>query len=156
MIQIEPYTNVLRKSVFDFTERCFNELGKRFEPEGRHVFYNDIENEFIVFYCLISDGTVVGTVALKKIDDMTAELKSLYLDKDLRGQGLGSKLMQYAINYANDSGYKTIVLDSMSHYKEALKLYEHYGFKFCERYYNNMYADVFMRLELDNRQFYRR
>ena len=46
MIQIEPYTNVLRKGVFDFTERCFSELGKRFEPIGRHSFYNDIENEF--------------------------------------------------------------------------------------------------------------
>ena len=150
MIQIEPYTNVLRKSVFDFTERCFSELGKRFEPEGRHVFYNDIENEFIVFYCLISDGTVAGTVALKKIDDMTAELKSLYLDKDLRGQGWGSKLMQYAINFANDSGYKTIVLDSMSQYKEALKLYERFGFKSFERYNDNQYADVFMRLDLKN------
>ena len=148
MIQIEPYTNVLRKNVFDFTERCFSELGKRFEPEGRHVFYNDIENEFLVFYCLISDGTVAGTVALKKIDDMTAELKSLYLDKDLRGQGWGSKLMQYAINFANDSGYKTIVLDSMSQYKEALKLYERFGFKSCERYNDNQYADVFMRLDL--------
>ena len=31
MIQIEPYTNVLRKNVFDFTERCLSELGKRFE-----------------------------------------------------------------------------------------------------------------------------
>ena len=149
-ISLEPYTNVLRKSVFDFTERCFSELGKRFEPEGRHVFYNDIENEFIVFYCLISDGTVAGTVALKKIDDKTAELKSLYLDKDLRGQGWGSKLMQYAINFANDSGYKTIVLDSMSQYKEALKLYERFGFKSCERYNDNQYADVFMRLDLKN------
>lgn len=148
MIQIEPYTNVLRKGVFDFTERCFSELGKRFEPEGRHGFYNDIENEFIVFYCLISDGTVVGTVGLKKIDDKTAELKSLYLDKDLRGQGWGSKLMQYAINFANDSGYKTIVLDSMSQYKEALKLYERFGFKSYERYNDNQYADVFMRLDL--------
>ena len=83
MIQIEPYTNVLRKGVFDyFTERCFSELGKR----------------------------------------------------------LGSKLMQYAINYANDSGYKAIILDSMSQYKEALKLYEHFGFKFCGSYNNNMYA----------------
>ena len=148
MIQIEPYTNVLRKGVFDFTERCFSELGKRFEPEGRHGFYNDIESEFIVFYCLISDGTVVGTVGLKKIDDKTAELKSLYLDKDLRGQGWGSKLMQYAINFANDSGYKTIVLDSMSQYKEALKLYERFGFKSYERYNDNQYADVFMRLDL--------
>ncbi len=150
MMQIEPYTDVLRKSVFDFTERCFSELGKRFEPEGRHGFYNDIENEFILFYCLIDDGTVVGTVGLKKIDDKTAELKSLYLDKDLRGQGLGSKLMQYAINFANDSGYKTIVLDSMSQYKEALKLYERFGFKSYERYNDNQYADVFMRLDLKN------
>ena len=46
MIQIEPYTSVLKMGVFDFTERCFSELGKRFEPEGRHGFYNDIENAY--------------------------------------------------------------------------------------------------------------
>ncbi len=148
MIQIEPYTEVLKKSVFDFTERCFSELGKRFEPNGRHNFYNDIENEFIIFYCLIRDGAVAGTVALKKIDDMTAELKALYLDKDLRGQGLGSKLMQCAITFAKDSGYNAIVLDSMSQYKEAQKLYGRFGFKSCERYNDNQYADVFMKLEL--------
>ena len=59
MKQIVPYTSVFKMGVFNFTEQCFSELGKRFEPEGRHGFYNDIENEFIVFYCLISDGQLL-------------------------------------------------------------------------------------------------
>lgn len=150
MIQIVPYTDELKKNLFDFTERCFNELGKRFEPEGRHSFYQDIEGEFLMFDCLLRDGVVSGTVALKKIDDNTTELKALYLDKYLRGQGWGSKLMQRAITFAKDSGVKTIVLDSMSQYKDALKLYERLGFTTCDRYNDNQYADVFLRLDLEN------
>lgn len=150
MIQIKPYSNDLKKSVFDFTDKCFSELGKRFEPDGRHEFYNDIESSFIMFYCLLQNGSVAGTVALKKIDHATAELKALYLDKDMRGQGLGSRLMQCAIDFAKDSGFKSIVLDSMSQYKEALKLYERFDFKPCKRYNDNQYADVFMRLDLED------
>ena len=35
---------------------------------------------------MVDHGNVVGTVALKKIDDTTAELKSLYLDKSYRAK----------------------------------------------------------------------
>ena len=49
---------------------------------------------------------------------------------------------------ARNSGYKTIVLDSMKQYKEARKLYEKCGFIDCARYNDNIYADVFMKLEL--------
>jgi ribosomal protein S18 acetylase RimI-like enzyme len=148
MIQIEPYTNVLRKDVFDFTERCFSELGKRFEPIGRHSFYNDIAGVFDVFYCALDGDKVIGTVALKKLGDHTAELKALYLDKDYRGQGLGSQLTKTVIDEAKKIGYKSIVLDSMKQYKEARKLYEKCGFIDCARYNDNIYADVFMKLEL--------
>ena len=37
-----------------------------------------------------------------------------------------------------------IVLDSMSEYAAALKLYEKYGFTHIERYNENQKADVFM------------
>ena len=56
--------------------------------------------------------------------------------------------MGKAISEAKRLGYKSIVLDSMSQYKSALKLYEKTGFKNTERYNDNIYADVFMRLDL--------
>lgn len=142
------YDASYKQRVFDFTDRCFEELGKKFEPEGRHYFYNDIEKSFESFYCMTDEEKVIGTVALKKVDAYTVELKALYLDKAYRGQHLGSRLIKTAIDEAKTRGFKSMVLDSMSQYKEALRLYEKCGFRNTERFNDNAYADVFMRLEL--------
>ena len=147
-IDLVVYDASYKQRVFDFTDRCFEELGKEFEPEGRHYFYNDIENAFEAFYCLVDEEKVIGTVALKKIDAYTVELKALYLDKAYRGQHLGTRLIKAAIDEANARGFKFMVLDSMSKYKEALRLYEKCGFRNTERFNDNVYADVFMKLEL--------
>ena len=147
-MELVQYKEEYKQRVFDFTDRCFEELGKEFEPDGRHYFYNDIEKSFEVFYCLLDEEKVIGTVALKKIDEYTVELKALYLDKDYRGQHLGSRLVKAVVDEAGKLGYKGIVLDSMSKYKDALRLYEKYGFKNTERFNDNIYADVFMKLDL--------
>ncbi|MBR5358807.1 MAG: GNAT family N-acetyltransferase [Clostridiales bacterium] len=148
MERIVVYTDSLKDSVFEFTDKCFREIGKAFEPDGRHSFYNDIENEFDCFWCLLDGSEVVGTVAIKKIDDSTAEMKSLYLSSELRGQGYGYKLLDSAVKYAGEKGYKRVVLDSMSKYADALKLYERYGFKPTARYNDNKFADVFMEYDM--------
>lgn len=147
-IDLVAYDASYKQRVFDFTDRCFEELGKKFEPEGRHYFYNDIANAFEAFYCLVDEEKVIGTVALKKIDAYTVELKALYLDKAYRGQHLGTRLIKAAIDEARARGFKVMVLDSMSKYQEALRLYEKCGFRNTERFNDNVYADVFMKLEL--------
>ncbi|MBE6333051.1 MAG: GNAT family N-acetyltransferase [Bacteroidales bacterium] len=144
MEQIVVYSDHLKRDVFNFTEECFLEVGKVFEPQGRHSFYNDIETNFDCFWCLMSDGKVSGTVGIRKEDDSSAELKAMYLSRNLRGKGYGYKLLDIAMNCAKERGYKRIVLDSMSRYEAALRLYEKYGFKCIERYNDNMMADVFM------------
>ena len=148
-IELIPYNDSYKQQVFDFTCTCFEELGKKFEPLGRHSFYNDIGNEFEVFFCLVDQEKVIGTVALKKVDDYTVELKAMYLDCNYRGKGLGRKLMDKAVDEARCLGYKCIVLDSMSSYKDALRLYEKTGFRMTGRYNDNVYADVFMRLDFE-------
>ncbi len=142
------YDRAYKQQVFDFTKECFDELGKSFEPDGRHSFYNDIENKFIAFYVSLKDDTVIGTVALKKFDHDTAELKSLYLRKEYRGRGYGKQLLDTVIKKARKESFRYIVLDSMSKYKAALGLYESIGFVPIDRYNDNTYADIFMRLEL--------
>ena len=143
-LRIIPYEEKYRQDVFDFTDACFRELGKAFEPDGRHSFYKEIENAFDSFWCLLADSDVIGTVALKKIDDARAELKALYLSKEFRGMGLGRRLMDTALSFAKEKGYGRLVLDSMAQYTQALKLYEKSGFTKTERYNDNEYADTFM------------
>ena len=147
-IMLVPYNESYKQKVFVFTDKCFEELGKKFEPDGRHDFYNNIGDNFVVFYCLIDQDKLIGTVALKKLDENTVELKAMYLDRSYRGKGLGRRLMDKIVDEAKRLGYKSIVLDSMSQYKDALRLYERTGFQNTERYNENLYADVFMKLEL--------
>ena len=145
--EIVMYSESLKESVIEFTDACFRELGKTFEPNGRHSFYDNIPRKFDCFWCLLSDGKVAGTVGVKRIDDSTAELKALYLLSGLRGKGYGFKLLDRAVCFSKEKGYKRVVLDSMSSYSDALKLYEQYGFKHIERYNDNAYADIFMEYE---------
>ena len=147
-IVIVPYDESYKDSLFDFTDSCFKELGKVFEPSGRHSFYGDIDSYFEVFYCLLDDGQVKGSVALKRTGDDVAELKCLYLASELRGKGFGHQLMSKVISAAASLGYGSIVLDSMSQYQDAIRLYRRMGFEDTDRYNDNPYADVFMRLEL--------
>ena len=147
-IVLVPYNESYKQKVFDFTDKCFEELGKKFEPDGRHDFYNNIGDNFVVFYCLFDQDKLIGTVALKKLDENTVELKAMYLDRSYRGKGLGRRLMNKIVDEAKRLGYKSIVLDSMSQYKDALRLYESTGFQNTERYNDNLYADVFMKLDL--------
>lgn len=144
MEHIVEYSDTLKDSVFAFTDICFREMGKVFEPEGRHYFYNEIDKEFDTFWCLLSKDGVIGTAAVKKINGSTAELKALYLLSEYRRKGFGFKLLDTAIKFAKGRRYQRVVLDSMSQYSDAIRLYEGYGFKRIERYNDNQYADVFM------------
>ena len=148
MLNLVIYNDSLKNDVFRFTSECFAELGKTFEPSGRHGFYNEIEEHFERFWCLVDEDNVKGTVALTKLDDTTAELKALYVDSSLRGLGWGYKLLDEAVSFAREKGFSKVVLDSMSQYKDAAKLYKRYGFTDTDRYNDNVYADVFMQLRL--------
>ena len=143
---IRPYDSSLKESLFEFTGKCFAELGKAFEPEGRHAFYNDIPEYFDLFLCLVDGDTVMGSAAVKRISGDTCELKALYVSEELRGSGYGFSLLDSAATYAREAGYRRMVLDSMSQYADARRLYLRYGFTDTERYNDNPYADVFMEL----------
>ena len=143
-LQTVTYQEKYRQDVFDFTDRCFSELGNAFEPDGRHSFYRIIESTFDSFWCMLCNSRVIGTVAIKRVDEATAELKALYLDSGFRGLGLGQKLMDTALSFAREKSYGRVVLDSMAQYTHALKLYEKSGFTRAERYNDNEKADIFM------------
>ncbi|MBO4311002.1 MAG: GNAT family N-acetyltransferase [Lachnospiraceae bacterium] len=147
-MKIVVYSDDIKSEVFRFTSECFEELGKSFDLYGRHSFYNDIDKHFERFWCLIDEGKVKGTVAITKIDDITAELKALYIDKSLRGLGWGYKLLDEAVSFARENDFSRVVLDSMSQYTDASRLYKRYGFTDIDRYNDNIYADVFMQMIL--------
>ena len=145
---ITEYDQKLESRLFAFLEKCLPESGRFLDLNGRHSFYKDIAGHFDVFLCMTDGETIIGTVAVRRMNDKDCELKSLYLLEKYHGLGLGRKLLETAVRYAADSGYERMYLDSLSTSKRALKLYRMAGFTDTEKYNDSIFSDVFMVLEL--------
>ena len=145
---ITEYDKTLESRLFAFLEKCLPESGRSLDLNGRHSFYKDIPCHFDVFLCMTDGETIIGTVAVRPMNDKDCELKSLYLLEKYHGMGLGRKLLETAVRYASDSGYERMYLDSLSNSKRALKLYRMAGFRDTEKYNDSIFSDVFMVLEL--------
>lgn len=97
-----------------------------------------------VFYVLLNGEDVIGTVAVKKIDERVVELKRMYLLPEYRGQGWGARLLEQALAFCREKGFKSCVLDTNTKQESAQRLYASYGFETYKQEKN----DLFMRLDL--------
>ncbi len=73
----------------------------------------------------------------------------MWFFKEYRGRGLGKKMAQMLLDFAQKAGYKKVRLDTASQEKQfqAIEFYKRLGFYFIERY-NESLCTVFMEKEL--------
>lgn len=79
---------------------------------------------------LIEDerGNLLGTCGLYPMSAETVELRKMYFDKSLRGRGVGKQTLQRMIDTARAKGFRKIYLETAKILKEAVALYEKFGF----------------------------
>lgn len=148
MYKIELYQTDKQTQVHDFLHRVYSELNWKFDLQGKHSIYMDIENNFDKFWCLFDGDNLIGTVALRNMGSSDCELKTLYLYKAYHGKKLGYRLLDTAIDHARKNNYHRMFLDTTSTSENAVRLYRKNGFCDTERYNDNPNADIFMVLQL--------
>ena len=62
----------------------------------------------------------------------TCELVKMYLLPEARGHGLGRILIEKCIEAAAENGFKKIYLETMPELKQALSVYEKFGFEYLK------------------------
>jgi GNAT superfamily N-acetyltransferase len=86
------------------------------------------------------DGDPVGCGVLKRMDDVTGEIKRFWTAPSVRGLGVASRLMDRLEGLAAEQGFKTIKLDTNKALAEARQLYLKRGYCEIARYNDNPYA----------------
>ena len=81
------------------------------------------------------NGTIVGMVAYRRLDEQTCEMKRLYVQAPARGHGLSRTLVTALMGHARRAGYGEMYLDTLPKMDRAQQLYESLGFRDIPPYY---------------------
>ena len=79
------------------------------------------------------EGMVVGGGGIyptAELPEDTCELVKMYLLPEARGIGLGRSIIEKCLQAAGELGYTHVYLESMPELKQALKVYERFGFTY--------------------------
>ena len=148
MYLIQKFNDQYTEKLISFLRRCLPESGRKLDLDQKHKSYLDVQYCFDAFWIMLDGEEIIGTAALKRMDERRCELKSLYLYERFQGRGLGRMLLKTVIEEAARSGYREMYLDTLSTSARALIMYEKAGFVRTERYNENYDADIFMVLKL--------
>jgi GNAT superfamily N-acetyltransferase len=86
------------------------------------------------------DGRVVGCIAIVAASPETAQLRWYLVDPSVRGMGLGKRLLDEAVAFSRKSGYRNIILWTVSALAAAAHLYKAAGFRKVEEKRGRMWG----------------
>lgn len=81
------------------------------------------------FWVAEADELVVGMIGLQQLDSGVGEIRRLRVRPDYRRRGIGSALLQQALEFCRDHGLLKITLDTYMEREPALKLFEKFNFR---------------------------
>jgi GNAT superfamily N-acetyltransferase len=132
MITIRRFSSEDQKAVSDLISSIMNE---EFQESKSAFPTHDIDNIPSsygglgeAFFVALNGSKVIGTVAIKKEDDRIALLRRLFVAVPYRKQQLGLKLVDHALHFCDEVGYKEIVFKTTSKMVGAARVCEKKGF----------------------------
>ena len=87
------------------------------EPDGVFLVVRD------------DDGAAIGCGGVARFDETRGELKRMYVVPELRGRGLGRRILVELEAEARRLGYRSLVLETGDRQPEALGLYASAGYE---------------------------
>jgi putative acetyltransferase len=122
-------------------------------PESVHALDPEaLRKPDVTFWSVWQDSELMGCGALKELDPLHGEIKSMRTVSSHLHKGVASRLMQHMVEEARRRSYKRLSLEtgSMEAFAPARSLYARFGFRPCgpfANYVEDPYS-VFMTREL--------
>ena len=148
--------NFDNREVHELLIKHFIEL-RSVSPKGSaHVLdIVGLKDPSIKFWSLWEEGDLLGSGALKFLDQYHGEFKSIRVSDKFRGKGNGSKVVKHLINEAKKLNVKRLSLETGAgdFFLTARKLFYKCGFETCEPFYHykNDINSVYMTMLISNK-----
>jgi putative acetyltransferase len=139
--QVEAAKAVIRAGCFEFFGAAPADFG---DMDNVAASYSAPCGIFLV---LMDGEQVVGTGAIRRLDEEVCELKRMWFLPVYRGKGYGARMCGELLEFARSAGYRRVRLDTDPRQAAAGRLYRRLGFREIERY-NDGPCGVFMERDL--------
>jgi len=133
---IKPSDNqALAKIIRDtLTEFGANQPGTVFYEASTDALFALFQKPLSAYYVAETDDHQImgggGIYPTEGLPDKTCELVKMYLLPEARGKGLGRSIIEKCLQTAVENGFEHIYIETMPELKQALKVYETFGFNY--------------------------
>lgn len=123
----ETYSDAIKTLNLEWLMKYF-----KVEPKDEMVLSNPkseiIDKDGFIFYAQYQ-GSIVGTVSLLKIDEVTFELSKMAVSSSVQGIGIGKQMLEHCFEFSKNNNINKLILYSNRSLQSAIYLYTKYGFK---------------------------
>lgn len=134
IITIRPFTQsdieyvISRHKTLYYAERHLSGTFSAYVDEIVYRFVEQYNPETDCLKILECNGVPAGSIAIAKADDETAQLRFFMLEPEMRQRGYGNRLMDMALDFCREKGYKKVFLLTITAQVIARHVYETHGF----------------------------
>ena len=153
---IQPADNpalaiIIRNALAEFGA---NKPGTVYYDATTDALYELFRQPGSIYYVAEVAGELIGGAGIfpsPGLPDGTCELVKMYLSPAARGKGIGKMLIDKALQFAAEAGYRNVYIETMPELRKAMSVYEKFGFKYLDGPMGNtghFGCDVWMLKEL--------
>ncbi|WP_041276063.1 GNAT family N-acetyltransferase [Desulfosporosinus acidiphilus] len=113
-------------------------------PKEIHLYLFDIETGKGVCSSNVSyylPNCNERSIVIAQADEGIAQLRYFLLEPETRGAGLGRKLVDMALAFCREKGYKQVFLETICFLEAARHIYASKGFKITKTHKNPSWGD---------------
>ena len=118
-----------------------------FLDEGKNPDLDDIASAYVdgIFLLAWLEDKLIGTGALKPHSSTQVEIVRMSVEKALRRQGIGRKILTELCQCAAQAGYDEVILETTETWQDVIDFYLDYGFEIT--HYQD--GDVYFKMSLN-------
>ncbi len=134
VIRIRPYISsdieyvISRHKTLYYAERHLSDVFFSYVDDIVYRFVQNYDERTDCLNILECNGAPAGSIAVVNAGDNVAQLRFFMLEPEMRRRGYGNKLMELALGFCRQHGYRKVFLLTITAQVVARHVYETHGF----------------------------